>query len=318
MIASSSTAALALVELPSLPLGRRDVRVAVRAIGVNPVDWKLGDIPGAGLVHAALGPAGRFVRGIDFAGVVTELGADAQGIALGDRVVGGVSFSRRQRGSYATEVVVRDSQVAVLPEGTDLAAAACLPVAGITADLALATTTRPGGLEGGSVLVLGASGGVGHVAVQRARAAGARVVGVCSTRNTALVSRLGAIAIDYDGGDALVRAAAYGPFDVIVDTVGTAIYPVPAVGRLLAPGGRHVLLAPRPVDLPRLAAPSLTTLVALPTRERLEPLVRALADGSLSIVIAERYPLARAEEAQRRSRGGRVVGKLVLTVDASD
>ena len=101
--------------LPARRLKSHEVRVAVRAVGVNPVDWKLRDIGALQVIHKLLGPAGPFVCGIDFAGVVSEVGQAAQGVSVGDSVVGGIRFRRRQRGSYATEVVVRDTQLARVP-----------------------------------------------------------------------------------------------------------------------------------------------------------------------------------------------------------
>lgn len=302
------------VALPSLALRAREVRVAVKAVSVNPVDWKLREVLGLRLVHTLLGPSGRFVCGIDFAGVVTEVGAGARGVAVDDAVVGAVDFGRRQRGAYATEVVVRDVQVAARPANVDLHAAACLPTAGATAHKALFDRGRLGAVDGGKVLVLGASGGVGHFAVQLARNHGAQVVGVCSSRNAAMVERLGATPITHDHGDPLEKATAFGPFDVVVNGVDTARYPAARVAKLLTPNGRHVLLAPRPFDLAALARPSVATLVVVPTRTVLEPLVHALAEGNLEVVIGERFALDDAETAHARSRTGRVVGKIVFEV----
>lgn len=313
MIIRSPSSALVSHTLPVRPLKPREVRVAVRAIGVNPVDWKLADNGGIRLAHWLLGPSGPFVCGIDFAGLVTEVGGAARGVAVGDAVVGAIDFRLRQRGSYATEVVVRDTQVAVLPARVDLEAAACLPVAGVTAHLAL---FEHGGLtRGGKALVLGASGGVGHLALQLARNHGAAVFGVCSSRNAALVTRLGATAITHDDGHALDKAREQGPFDVVVNAVDTARYPVRRVAQLLSPRGRHVLLTPRPLDYPCLALPRVKTFSAFPRRRSLEPLVSALAAGKLEVVISERFPLEQAEQAHQFSRTGKVVGKVVLTVE---
>lgn len=315
MMATAGKFHLVPAELPERPLKPRDVRVAVKAVGVNPVDWKLGDSRGVRLAHGLFGPPGAFVCGIDFAGVVSEIGRAAQGVAVGDAVVGGVDFTRRQRGSYATEVVVRDTQLARLPADVDLQAAACLPVAGVVAHQALFAKGGLAALRSGKVLILGASGGVGHLALQLARNGGASVFGVCSVRNAPMVMRLGAVPVTHDDGDALDKARAHGPFDVVVNAVNTTSYPVRRVGRLLSRGGRQVLLNPSPLDYPCLALPSVKTLNVFPTRQTLEPLVHALAHGTLDVVIGERFPLEQAELAHRRSRSNKVVGKLVLVVD---
>ncbi|MBT9554699.1 MAG: NAD(P)-dependent alcohol dehydrogenase [Myxococcales bacterium] len=313
----SSRLPLAWAELPDRALRPDEVRVATRAVSVNPVDWKMREVSLLGFAQRILGPRGPFVCGVDFAGEVIEAGPKAD-LSVGDRVVGGTDFSRSQRGSYARTVQVRASQVAVLPPNVSFDAASCLPVAGVTAAMAVrdhgGTHRRPGS----RVLVLGASGGVGHFAVQLARIDGAAVIaGVCSQRNTGLVQRLGATPIDYGAGDALDAARALGPFDVIVDAIGSTTYPVRRCKALLAKGGVLVQIMPMPRDYLHLAIPGpVKTVLGRPSRQNLAPLVAHLAAGTLDAVIAERLPLGEAERAHELSRAGRVVGKLVLTADA--
>src|SRR4051812_33856899 len=98
------------VEVPSPALGRGDVRVRVRSVGVNPVDWKMRTKGPMRIAYRFVGPSGPLVVGVDFAGEIIEIGADVRDLAVGDRVVGGTDFSRKQRGSYADEVVVRPDQ----------------------------------------------------------------------------------------------------------------------------------------------------------------------------------------------------------------
>lgn len=304
----SPEAPLALIERPTRPLGPHDVRVAVRAIGVNPVDWKMRSGGPLRLAHRVLGPSGSLVVGVDFAGEVVEAGARAD-LAVGARVVGGTDFSRKQLGSYADEVVVRDVQCATLPDAVSFEDAACVPVPG-------ATALRAFEVAGGhpkNILVLGASGGVGLVTLQLARARGMRAVGVCSTRNVALVEQYGARAIDYTRGDPLEAARAYGPFDLIVHAVGTATYPLKPCRSLLTPRGVVALVVVRPADYPAVAfRRSVTTILGRPMRKVLAPLVEALARGDLKPLIEQRIPLAEAERAHEISRAGKVVGKLLL------
>lgn len=308
----SATEPLALIELPAAALGPRDVRVQVRAIGVNPVDWKMRAGGPLRMAHRFLGPSGPLVIGIDFAGEVVEAGPRAD-LAVGTRVVGGTDFSRGQLGSYATEVVVRDDQCAALPEGVSYDAAACLPVPGATALRAfeLAGLAKVEGAP--RVLVLGASGGVGLVTLQLVKAMGGRAIGVCSTRNVALVERLGAIAIDYTAGDPLVAAAAHGPYDLVLHAVGSATYPIGPCRRLLSPRGVVTLAVVGPRDVPAmLFHRNVKSVLGRPNRACLEPLVAALARGEIETLIEARLPLAEAEKAHEISRAGKVVGKLLL------
>lgn len=265
------------------------------------------------LAHKFVGPSGPLVVGVDFAGEVVEAGPRAD-LRVGDRVVGGTDFSRKQLGSYATEVVVRDEQCAKLPDEVTYDAAACLPVPGATALRAFEVS---GVTKGSNILVLGASGGVGLVTLQLARAMGMHAVGVCSTRNVALVEQYGAKAVDYTRGDALEAARAHGPFDLVVHAVGTATYPLAGCRALLTKRGVVALAVVRPADYPSaIFRRSVTTVLGRPNRKALEPLVAALARGEIKPLIEARFPLDRAEEAHQISRAGKVVGKLLLAPKA--
>ncbi|WAS94483.1 NAD(P)-dependent alcohol dehydrogenase [Nannocystis punicea] len=302
---------LVLTELPTPAPRRGELVVQVQAIGVNPVDWKMRTRGPLRLAARLLGPRPPVVFGVDFAGVVTAVGEGAR-VQVGDRVVGGTNFARKQRGSYADTVVVRDDQVAVLPADFDMVVAGALPVAGVTASMCVVEVGR---LQAGQrALVLGASGGVGQLAVQFARHVGGSAVGVCSTRNVELVRSLGAAAvIDYTQGDPLVQARAHGPFHLVVDCAGG--YPGAACRALLERGGRHVMIANESAgeSLNVLVPPfSSKSVLGRPTRGRLEAVVAAVASGAVKVRIEATLPLAQAEQALERSRGGRLTGKLVL------
>lgn len=308
---SSHDAPLRLVEMPSRPLRGDEIRVRVAAIGVNPVDWKMREGGPLRFAQRLLGPPGPLVVGVDFAGTVIEVGPRGGPLAVGARVVGGVNFARGQHGSYADEVIARPDQVAELPDEVDFERAACLPVPGVTAWIALTEHARIG--RGARVLVLGASGGVGLCALQLARMLGARAVGVCSARNVPLVERYGATAIDYGAGNPLEAARAHGPYDLVLHAVGTDVYPLRACRALLAKDGLVELVVIRPADyLAWLLRRDVRTVLGRPTRTRLQPLVAAMSRGELDLPIEARFALAEAERAHERSRAGRVVGKLIL------
>lgn len=307
----SATTPLALVTLPSRPLGPRDVRVRVRAIGVNPVDWKMREGGPLRFAHRFIGPRGPLVVGVDFAGEVIEVAPGVTDLSVGDRVVGGTDFSRRQLGSYADEVVVRPDQCAKLPASVSFERAACLPVAAVTPWIVFTERVPIG--KGSRVLILGAAGGVGQFAMSLAKMLGATAVGVCSTRNVALVEKHHAIAIDYTKGDALVAARAHGPYDCILNLVGTDVYPLAPCRAMLTDRGFVDLAVVRPTDALSIALdPKVYAVLGRVTRARLEPLVAALEQGFLDPVIDETFSLADAEKAHRRSQSGRLTGKLLL------
>jgi NADPH:quinone reductase len=306
------------VELPTPRTGRNDVRVAVHAIGVNPVDWKMRSGGPLRLAARAIrtfrGPRGPVILGVDFAGVIEEVGSSVLDLKVGQRVVGGTNFSVGQHGSYADTVVVRASQVVVLPDSVAFDVASALPVAGVTAWMAL-TEFRPLTARR-RALVLGASGGVGQLAVQLAKRTcnGELVAGVCSTANLDLVRGLGAdVALDYKAGDPLARAAEHGPYDVIVDCAGS--YSASRCRSLLAPSGKHVMVAGDSVGMMlQVLVPPFRSRAILgkATRTRLGAVVDAVASGQLRVNIADRLPLVEVEEAHRRSETGRMIGKLIL------
>jgi NADPH:quinone reductase-like Zn-dependent oxidoreductase len=315
---SWSSSALARVELPTPEPRRREVRVAVHAIGVNPVDWKMrsgGPLRlAARLIRTFRGPRGPIILGVDFAGVIEAIGADVTDLAVGQRVVGGTNFSRGQHGSYADTVVVRADQVCPLPDAVAFDVAGALPVAGVTAWMAV-SEFRPV-TAGRRVLVLGASGGVGQFAVQLAkRTCNADLVaGVCSAKNADLVKGLGAdVTLDYNASDPLEQAKAHGPFDVIIDCAGS--YRAGRCRALLAPHGRHVMVAgDSPAAMVQVMVPPFRSRAILgkPTRARLTAVVNAVAAGQLVVNVAKRMPLVEVEAAHQMSETRRMTGKLVL------
>jgi NADPH:quinone reductase-like Zn-dependent oxidoreductase len=302
---------LRLVDLPTPEPRAGEVRVRVHAAGVNPIDWKLRT--GAyRLAARLLAPPAPYVPGVDFAGIVDAVGDGVTHFRPGDRVVGGVDFRRKQRGSFADTVLVRDDQLASVPDGLDLQIAGALPVAGVTAHLCVAEAGRV--REGQRALILGASGGVGQLAVQFVRMLGGRAIGVCSTRNIELVRSLGAEAvIDYTQGDALAQAKAYAPFQAVIDCVGG--HRPAACRALLGPGGRHVMIAA--ATLGERLAPMLPpfhskSVFGMPSGARLRPVLDAVAGGAVKVNIAGALPLTAAEDALAQSQAGRLTGKLVL------
>ena len=303
------------VELPAPAVGPRDVRVAVKFAGVNPVDWKMRSEGPLRLAARLLAPPPPVVLGVDFAGIVAEIGSAVTSVKLGDRVVGGTDFSRGQRGSLADTVVVRADQVTHVPETVPLDVAGALPIAGVTAWRAVVELGRI--IAGKRVLILGASGGVGQLAVQVAKhVQHAFVAGVCSAKNVELVKSLGADAvIDYGAGDPLDQARALGPFDAVIDCVGG--YAGGRCRALLGANGRHVMVSPHtPDEFVQLALAPFTTRTLLGRVDgaAIRPILAAVAAGQVQVRITDRFPLERAEDAHRLSQAGRATGKIVIEV----
>ncbi len=309
----AANAPLQMLELPDPVPGPREVRVRVKACGVNPVDWKMRSFGPLRLAARVIGPPPPVVVGVDFMGVVDEVGAGVTACKPGDRVAGGTNFARRQRGSMADTVCVRDDQIVQVPPSVADDVAGCVGVAGATAMLSLVDVGRLP--RRGRVLVLGASGGVGQLVVGVAkRAHDAFVVGVCSAKNVALVQQLGADhVLDYAQAPPLRAAAAFGPFDVVVDCAGG--YDAAACRQLLTAGGRHCIVAgDSPGAAVQVLVPPFSSRLVLgtPFARHLQPVMDLLASNAVGIAIADRLPLSELEQAHERSRSGRLTGKLVM------
>ncbi|MFD4907142.1 NADP-dependent oxidoreductase [Kitasatospora purpeofusca] len=286
-------------DLPDPKVGPDSVLVQVRAAGVNPVDWKVRD----GLLDGLLDAHFPLVMGWDAAGVVRAVGGGVTEFAPGDEVYGYVRKDTVEHGTYAELVAAPVRTLARKPAALDWAQAGGLPLAGLTA---LQSLRAVGVGPGDTVLVHAAAGGVGHLAVQIARALGARVIGTAGERNHDYLRELGAEPVRYGEGLAeRVRALAPEGVDAALDLVGGDAVEVSA-GLVADPariasvadfgvkarGGRYVWVRPDAAGLAELAA---------------------LADeGRLSVTVASTFPLAQAASAQALSAEGRTRGKIVL------
>jgi NADPH:quinone reductase-like Zn-dependent oxidoreductase len=296
-------------DLPDPAPGKGQIRVAVHAASINPVDWKLR----GGM--ARMIPGQRFPRpfGTDFSGVVEALGPGATGLALGDRVYGIVVTMFGQAGSHAERVVVAADRVRRMPEGLEFVAAASLPVAALTA---LNGLRLAGHRSGKRVLVNGATGGVGHFAVQMARARGATVTAVCSTKNAERARALGAAkVVDYAAEDFTSGSDRY---DFVFDAHASVGYARAAA--VLAPGGAFASTIPTPgLWLRDKLSALLPVGRGFVANMRGEPedyaeLERLLASGAVKPIVEHVFPLAEAAKGFALAEAGGVVGKVVLRV----
>lgn len=301
---------LELVDLPRPAVQPGTVLVRVRASSVNPIDWKLA----SGKLRLVMRSRVPCVPGFDVAGEVAEVGPGVAGFTVGERVH--ARLAGLGGGGCAEYVLAGPEVLAPIPDGLDVGEAAAMPLAGQTA---LQGLRDYAGLpmEGATarVLVVGASGGVGHLGVQIARAAGATVVGVCSARNAALVASLGAHeVIDYAAPDPYRGQA---PFDIVLDCVGSTVGPwLP----LLAPGGHLLCTTPGPALLLRSLANGLSGrkvhgVMLKSNAADLRALDGLVEAGKLRVVVDSRHPLADLRAAWERSISGRATGKIVVEVD---
>jgi NADPH:quinone reductase-like Zn-dependent oxidoreductase len=274
--------------------GDGQVLIRVRAAAVNPTDWK----SRRGLSETRL-PA---VLGRDVSGTVEVSRAD--GFDEGEDVFGYVPG-----GGYAEFALASVDTIAKKPAALSHEQAAALPVAGMTAWQALFDRGRLAG--GQTALIAGAAGGVGHLAVQFAKLAGARVVGTGSSRNRDFVLGLGADQyVDYREQD--VSHAVSG-VDVAFDTVGgdTTESLVPT----LREGGILVTIANAPPEeAARARGATAQLLVMSPNSEQLARIAELVAGGEVRVEISQLLPLTEVQQAHQLSESGHTRGKIVLTV----
>ncbi|WP_404827798.1 NADP-dependent oxidoreductase [Conexibacter stalactiti] len=294
-------------DLPRPAPGPTEIAVAVHAAGVNPVDWFSRSTGGFGLW------AEPPVIGWDVSGVVTAVGPGASLHRVGDEVYGLPRFPH-QAGAYAEVVVAPSRQFAPKPAALSHVEAAALPLAGLTAWQALAEVARV--QPGQRVLVHAAGGGVGHIAVQLAKALGAEVIGTASAAKHAWLRELGADQlIDHATSD---FAAELRDVDVVLDTRG-GDYAARSLD-VLRDGGTLVSInnpgEPGAEVAAAAAARGIATGFTLvePDRHGLLELARLVEAGRLRPAIAATFALAEAGRAHQLGEQGRTAGKIVLTV----
>ena len=310
-------------EIDPPPVGDDDVLVRVRATSVNTPDWiTVTGIPYVLRLRSGVRGPKTPVRGTDVAGVVDAVGGNVTDLQPGDEVFGSAwADSFDTAGTFAELTVAPADQLTRKPVGLSFEEAAASVMSGLTALLAVRDVAGVG--PGTSLLVNGAAGGVGTFAVQFARALGAEVTGVCSTRNVELVRSLGADhVVDYTREDFTRGERRY---DVVLDNVLN--HPPKAVARALGPGG---ILIPNSVGntggllagLPRMGRAALMGKGSVDVRfvscevnrENLDALASLLESGAARVVVDEIYPLAEAGKAVARMLEHRARGKVVIAV----
>lgn len=285
-----------------------EVLIKVHAVSLNANDYRL--------FRMGMGVPKSRIFGNAFSGTVVELGKNVQSFQPGDRVVADTSDAGF--GGMAEFAVAPENAVVKKPTGVTDADASALPTAALTALQALRAA---GGVKAGqAVLIQGASGGVGPYAVQLAKASGAVVTAVCSTRNLEMASSLGADhVVDYTKED-ITRSGK--SFDCIVAVNG--YHPLSAYRRILAPQGIYVMVGgtfPQILQalllgpLFSIGKKKMRALSAKSNAEDLADLLQLLADGKLKVWIDKIYPLRDGAAAFLYMESGHARGKVVIQVE---
>lgn len=284
---------------------RGEVVVEVKAASVNAADlYVLRGTPFPARLAFGITRPRRKGLGADVAGTVGEVGAGVTRLKPGDKVFG--DLSEVGFGAFAEQVVVAETALTLVPAGVGLEDAAASPMAAVTALQALRDKGKL--RRGEHLLVTGASGGVGSFAVQLAKALGAHVTAVTSTRNVEAVSSLGADeVIDRDVEDFRARE---GRYDLIVETAGRGS--ITAAQRALRVGGRYVFVGGSG-GATFAALLRGQGMLAKPNGADLETVGSHLANGTLRPLVTQVFPLARTAEAIAAFEAGHKQGKVVLT-----
>jgi len=295
-------------ELPKPNISNDELLIRVNYTSVNPVDWKVRK----GMLRWLPGQKLPKILGGDIAGIVENVGKNVKEFKLNDKVYGLISAAKG--GAYAEYAIAKPHQIAIIPQNISYKEAATIPLAALTAYQSLAHLSD---LKAGqNVIVNGCSGGVGHFAVQIAKAIGALVVGVCSTKNIDFANELGADeVIDYTKGDILSSGKKY---DIFFDAV--AYQSFGKVKRYLNRNGKYVTTLPSVstilnpiVGIFSSKKAKMISVKSVP--EDLRFLSELVKSNKLKPTIDKTYALNDIRDAHRYSETGRVVGKLAVSIN---
>jgi NADPH:quinone reductase-like Zn-dependent oxidoreductase len=281
-----------------------EVLVKVSYASVNPLDWKIR----AGYVKNWIQLSLPAILGIDFAGTVEKVGDKVSKFKKGDKVYGRANFQKA--GSYAEYVAANEDSLGIAPKSISLKEAAGLPLAAGTAWNAIFDIANV--KKGSRVLVTGASGGVGSMAVQLAKSAGAYVIGTTSKANIGMVKSLGADeVIDYTEGDFTKKVSE--PVDVVFDTVGKD--PVEKSYGIMKKGGMFVTSVGQPDEaLAQKYGITAKGFGAQTTGKRYEEIAKLVDEGKLKVVIDREFPLTDVKSAHELSETNKTKGKIIIRV----
>ncbi len=295
---------LQLADIPAPEVAAGQVKIDVRAVSVNPIDWKIRTGMMAKFFPVEF-PAGI---GRDGAGVISELGPEVSGVEIGDEV----SFMV-PRGASATaeQIALPADLTAPKPAHLSFAEAAAYPLAAVTAWITL-SEQYAGSLKDKDVLIHGGAGGVGGMAVQIARHQGARVAATCSAANADYVKSLGAEqVVAYDIQDFTDELS---NMDVVFDTMGGEVHR--RSYEVLKKGGRLICINAAPIeDLSSQYGVTMAVADVSDIAGGLAEVARLVGEKVLIPQVNKTFPLAEIADAHRFVEAGRARGKIVVTLD---
>jgi len=289
---------LRVAEVPRPEPGPGQVLVQVKAAGINPGEAKIRD----GSLHARFPATFPSGQGSDLAGIVAQTGPGVTGVSIGDEVIGFTD----DRASQAEFVLAEQQNLTLRPAAVPWEVAGSLFVAGSTA---YAAVRAVGASSGDTVIVAGATGGVGSIAVQLTRLAGATVVGLASEAGHDWLTGHGVIPVSYGEGAAdQIREAAGGKIDAFIDAFGAGYVQL------------ALELGVRPERIDTIANFSAVEQYGVKAEGSaagasasvLAELAAMIAAGQLEIPVAATFPLSQVQDAYRRLAEGHVIGKIVL------
>jgi NADPH:quinone reductase-like Zn-dependent oxidoreductase len=289
------------IEKPSLEEGD-DILIKIHNIGVNPVEWKIRN--GMGKVFGLKLP---IILGTEISGTIEAIGANVKNLKVGDEIFGNVNMMRG--GGYAEFVIAKESEIAKKPDNVDFENAAAIPVGALTSWKAMFTTAN---LQSGQkILIHGAAGGVGSMAVQLAKAKGAYILATASGKNEEFVKSLGADEfIDYTKAKFEDVAK---DVDVVLDLIGGDTQE--RSFKTLKKGGFLVsTVAPPSAELTEKFGVKAEMIQSGPNGKTLAEIAKLVEEGKIKTHIETVLPLSEVKKAHELSESGRTRGKIVLSV----
>ena len=299
---------LKITDIPKPEAGDGEVLVRIKAVGVNPVDWKIRE----GRLKDAFPHEFPLIPGWDMAGVVEAVGHSARRFAPGDEIY---AYARRpviQKGTYAEYITLPESYITRKPKNLSMAEAASIPLTALTAYQALFDAGRL--QKGQSVFILGASGGVGSSAVQLAAEKGARVIALASNRNHDYLKSLGASGtIDYERGDFITGLGELVPdgVDLVFDCHGGDTL---QRGLLCVRSGGNLVSITETVDEDSLKNRDVrfTFTFVEPNVRQLDHIRDLIESGRFKANVTRTFPFAEVKKAHEAMETGHTRGKIVL------